>query len=300
MRHNALKAYGAFDGKFRWIAYASGSQDNEDQDGFFLGPPLPLANWLYVLTQKEGELRLLTLDSTTGKLIATYPLGSLRETLLDNPVRRTHAVHLAYGDGVVVCPTNAGVVFGVDVIDGGLRWIYPYQAKKTAPALAQDEAPPLAESYWKVTAPMIADGKVVFAAPDSPTIHCVNLRDGTRVWALHQQKDDLYLAGVSGDRVLIAGKTGLRAVSVAKGATLWTAPVGLPSGRGVIGTDGRYYLPVAATAKEKKPGVVAIDIANGTLAAAAIADDGKVPGNLMFFNDLMVSQTVTELTVYSR
>ena len=33
---------------------------------------------------------------------------------------------------------------------------------------------------WKAAPPIIADGKVVFTAPDGPELRCLNLRNGTR------------------------------------------------------------------------------------------------------------------------
>ena len=71
--------------------------------------------------------------------------------------------------------------------------------------------------YWQVTAPAIADGKVVFTAPDEKDIHCVNLRDGSRVWSAARDNDDLYMAGVFNGKVVIVGKNRTRALSLGQG-----------------------------------------------------------------------------------
>src|SRR5581483_1987680 len=75
---------------------------------------------------------------------------------------------------------------------------------------------------WKVTAPVIADGKVVFAAPDASAVHCLNLADGTLAWSHRRSDDDLYLGGVFAGRVLIVGKRSVRGLSLERGETLWT------------------------------------------------------------------------------
>jgi len=41
--------------------------------------------------------------------------------------RRAHAAPLAYGEGILVCPTNAGAVFGVDFLTHRLLWAYAYR-----------------------------------------------------------------------------------------------------------------------------------------------------------------------------
>src|SRR5205823_383687 len=122
-----------------------------------------------------------------------------------DPFRRVHAAHLSYGEGILVCPTNAGMVLGVDLLSHTLVWAYDYRDKNlpaaqpaaggfgpmggafpagrvviAAPGVmpqAAGQATQAAE--WKVTAPIVVQGRVVFTAPDGSAVHCVNLRDGS-------------------------------------------------------------------------------------------------------------------------
>ena len=55
---------------------------------------------------------------------------------------RVQACHIAYADGFLVIPTNAGAVFGVDLISGSLAWAYPYGERPGA--ADQPEQPELA------------------------------------------------------------------------------------------------------------------------------------------------------------
>src|SRR5262249_6646083 len=133
--------------------------------------------------------------------------------LIQDPLRRVQACHLAFGEGILVVPTNAGAVFAIDLLNGSLAWAYPYREKgseEAPPNIPRNAQPPPggrgpngrlvkpipAESHWQVTAPIIQDGRVVFTAPDAKGLHCVNLRDGSPVWSLPRRDDDLYLAGV--------------------------------------------------------------------------------------------------------
>lgn len=275
----------------------------------FLAPPLPLHGVLYALVQKERQMSLLCLDPLAHrvienrkipypKIISLKPLLEVDTTVSENVLRRTQAAHLAYGDGVLVCPTNAGVVCGVDLLTQRLAWLYPYRdhAKER----------PFADSShsWKTTAPVIAEGKVVFAPPDADSLHCLKLRDGSRLWSRKKSGSDVYLAGVYGDKVLIVGERSVRALSAANGETLWTRTTGLPSGQGVAAGDV-YYLPLRRGEESKQPEIVALDIHSGQIVAYHQAklrkgeDAYDVPANLTFVDGKLISQSAREIRAYT-
>jgi outer membrane protein assembly factor BamB len=320
-RCNRLQAFeAATNGKLIWEI--GGRGNGELNDTFFLSAPLPLEGRLYVLTQKDKDLRLAVLDPKNGKLLARHKLATLSQPLTEAPIRRTQAAHLAYSQGVLVCPTNAGAVVGFDLLAGRIAWAYSYAGPTDVPAvppagagrrgipagwmmLPNGQLAPIAglNVGWKVTAPVIADGKVVFAAPDANAVHCLNLADGTLAWSHKRGEDDLYLGGVYAGRVLIVGKKNVRGLSLARGETLWTLETGLPSGQGAA-SDNVYYLPLREAARTKEPEVCAIDVRRGVIVAhthsrkRAGQEKGDVPGNLLFAEGDVVSQTATYITAY--
>jgi outer membrane protein assembly factor BamB/tetratricopeptide (TPR) repeat protein len=293
-------------------------------DTYFLGAPLAVGDRLYVLTEKQEELRLMTLSATTGKILGFQALAHTKDTRLSNdPLRRTEAAHLSYGEGILVIPTNAGAVFGFDVLANSLVWAYPYHenagAKKPAPGgpgmpgggrwvppgPGGMMVNPLADTHWQVTAPVVQDGKVVFTAPDARSVHCVNLRDGTPAWSQPRRSDDLYLAGVFNGKVVIVGKKTTRAINLAKGDTVWELEVGLPSGQGAASAlkpgepgDLIYYLPLKKAALSGEPEVCAINVDKGVVHAHTKSRKKDVPGNLLFHEGEMISQTMTEVVAY--
>ena len=99
-------------------------------DSYFLGPPLAIDDRLYVLVEKDNELSLVCLAAASGELLDRQTLAYAPTRLLLDPGPRIQAVQPVYSDGILVCPTNAGVVLGVDVATPGLAWAYPY---RTAP-----------------------------------------------------------------------------------------------------------------------------------------------------------------------
>ena len=322
--HNRLYALSlARSGALSW---ALGEDDKDPlRDHYFLGPPLPLDGLLYMLIQKEQQVSLLCLDPHARKgqylnprIVFRKPLVEIATSMLEDPIRRTHAAHLAYDDGILVCPTNAGVVLGVDVLTKRLTWAYPYRDKSDAaeqPAKGNGRRgrqwPPPGfqigpdgqlhrisnkRNQWKVTAPVISDGKVVFAAPDSRTLHCINLRDGSRVWKHAKRDEDLYLGIVSNGRVLIVGKKNVRALSLTTGETLWTRETGLPSGQG-IAVGEVYYLPLQRGSQSKQPEIVVLDIATGR-AIAHNKSPAHAPGNLVFVEGKLISLSPWEIVAY--
>jgi outer membrane protein assembly factor BamB/tetratricopeptide (TPR) repeat protein len=327
--HNRLFALSlARSGALTW---ALGDEEKDPlRDHYFLGPPLPLAGKLYMLADKQQEIRLICLDPAVlakdnrniqSAIVSTQTLGMTQEKLQNDALRRSWAAHLAYGEGILVCPTNAGAVFGVNLLENSLVWAYPYRDKSDS----NEQQPqqwngrvirggippgfrmgpdgvlhPLVnnQGQWKVSAPVVSDGKVVFTAPDARSIHCINLRDGSPLWRRPKLEDDLYMGNVFNGKVLIVGKKNVRALSLSSGETLWTLETGTPSGQG-IGSDNVYYLPLKDAGKGKaEPQIVGIDMDRGKVVSSsksrpseADKKDADVPGNLIFAEGKVISVT---------
>jgi outer membrane protein assembly factor BamB len=322
-----LQAYDLATGKLKWELGGSGEKAGDLADSYFLGPPVPIAGRLYLLTEKQQELRLVCIDPAHGqghaKVVATQTLASTRDKMQQDVLRRMQAAHLSFGEGMLVCPTNAGAILGVDLLSNSLVWAYPYREKSTT---GQDEFPnqpwrgrpgfrggvppgfqmlpdgrivPIAppNTHWQVTPPIIQEGKVVFTAPDAKSVHCLNLRDGSKLWVHNRNEDDLYLAGVFNGKVLIVGKRNIRALSLSKGELMWSLEVGSPSGQGVA-SENIYYLPLKEAVASKKPEICAIDIDRGVVHAHTKSRKDIVPGNLLFYDGDVLSQTTTELMAF--
>jgi outer membrane protein assembly factor BamB len=299
VNHNTLKALDLQTGKLKWQV---GGKD-EWSDSFFLGPPLPLAGKLYALVEKNSEIRLYCLDAATGTVAWKQTLASVRDKLPQDVARRIHAAHLAYGDGILVCPTNAGAILGVDLLTRGLVWAKPYRevSRSQEPRFRSRRLRYYQFGHnlkpdWQDAAPVIQDGKVIFTAPDGAAVECLNLRDGNTVWKA-ERKDDLYLAGVYRGKALLVGKRGVRALALADGKQVWESTTGVPSGRGAAGAKV-YYLPLKAAADGKEPEVCALDIDTGKVVAHAKSRKKEVPGNLLFAEGRVVSQTIFQVAGY--
>jgi tetratricopeptide (TPR) repeat protein len=276
-----------------------------------------LGGKLYVMTDKNQELRMVCINAAKGEVEWSQPLANTREKMTQDVNRRVQAAQLAYGDGVLVCPTNSGAILGVDLLSHSLLWAYPYREKALdapkpgggpwgGPVWGPGMGPPgnpLATD-WQVTPPVIVDGKVVFTAPDASSVHCIDLRTGTFKWRESKDQNDLYLAGVFDGKVLIVNKSKVRAISLEKGEAQWELPTGMPSGQGVA-SDNMYYLPLKGTAADKnRPEICKIDVKAGKVKAHTKSRENptthkfEIPGNLLMFEGDVVSQGLTEIMAF--
>jgi tetratricopeptide (TPR) repeat protein len=161
------------------------------------------------------------------------------------------------------------------------------------------------ETQWRVTAPVVQEGKVVFTAPDDKSLHCINLRDGMRLWSQARRPDDLFLGGVYNGKVVVVGKHKTRGLSLSNGNLLWEQDTGVPAGEGAASplkpgetSDVIYYLPVREAVGTHEPEVCAINVDRGIIHAHTRSRKKEIPGNLLFYEGTMVSQSPTEVVAY--
>jgi outer membrane protein assembly factor BamB len=320
LQYNVLQAFDTGTGHMRWKLGGHGEKvknvndpKSEMHDGYFLGPPLPLGARLYAMHEKDKKIRLAVIDPVRGTVQQTIPLAKIRMPMMEDMLRRLHAAHVAYGDGILVCPTNAGAIVGVDLRSMTIAWAYIYREDKPADKEEEmklmmrgrfrQEVPGVRSAgEWKNTAPVVVDGKVIFTAPDSTHLLCLSVKDGNLIWKVDHRAGDLYLGGAYGDKVLIVGKEKCRALNLADGLEAWSLVTGMPSGRGVA-TDGRYYLPLKKSEITQSPAVCVIDIAKGQIVANVRPSkmepaNDAAPGNLLFFEGRLLSQTPTRVVAY--
>ena len=307
--YNRLIALNIDTGKLEWdlggLASAVLSEEEErktndtkllTENAYFLGPPLPVNGKLYVLYERNNQIRLACLDP--NKLVPSEPgsnrkpelvwsqnLGAPNTRLGQDSNRRVQPTYLSYADGVVVCPTNCGAVVAVDINARSLLWARYYgTTHDPAPMLGepgvrvlggrrggmpmQPVSNPLPSDRWRAAAPIITRGKVLFTAHDADHLHCIDLRTGNLLWSDDRKKDDLYVGGVIDGKVVVIGKDAVRAYVLdgekGKPKLAWqNVKIGTPSGHGVASRDGLYYVPVVGNPDQKdstEPQVFAIDV----------------------------------------
>jgi outer membrane protein assembly factor BamB len=306
--HNQLVCIDIESGSMRW-ALGQDKDKGAFQDAIFLGPPLPLGGKLYTLFEKEQELQLACLDPRDGKTAWTQPLVTFHKGIQMDFGRRAWAAHSAHAEGILICPSNSGAIVAVDLLTHSLLWAHAYAQAPPAPAGQKvmingkirmlpnrQLVPPRLNSNWKNSAPVIAEGKVLVTAPDANSIQCLNLRDGSLVWSKEWTDNDAYLAGVHQGKVVIVGNQSCRALNLADGNQTWITTTGLPSGQGVA-AGNRYYLPLRS-GQGDGPSICMLDLENGKIIGRIASPRNEVPGNLIFHQGVVISQTATTVAAF--
>lgn len=291
---NRLCAYDlTTQGKLVWEIDGAGNDDGM-KGAFFLGAPLAIGQSLYSLAEIKSAIYLAALDQRTGRLQWRQQLANLEAGILLDLPRRLQASIPSYDAGMLVCPTGAGVVVGVDLAKHSLAWAYRYESNQTSARSfrmreMRDERQLRLATRWIDSSVTIAAGHVLLTPPESDYLHCLDLVTGKLLWKLPRD-ERLFVAGVHHHRVLIVGKRSLTAVRLEDGKPAWQQPTlalprdSVPTGQGFF-SKGQYFLPLSSAE------VVAVDVEHGTLVAHTTARDGQVLGNLVCHRGAVLSQS---------
>ncbi len=303
--YNRLTAHDIRTGKLKW--HLGGPSDEyalRMAETFFLGPPLPLRGQLFVLAEVKEEIRLLALDAATGDLLWSQSLAMVDEGIVQSPVRRLSGLSPAYADGILVCPTSAGALVAVDLATRSLLWGYRYSQS----AHTRNRGPFFAVQFgmvvpgqqpalrWADANPIIVDGRVLVTPVDSDSLYCLDLVDGRPRWSAPRE-DDLYVACVHRGTVVLVGRQRVRARTLEDGSAAWDGRSlefpdgGMPAGHGVY-CGNRYLLPLS-TAE-----IMAVDLDRGRAVHVARSRQGQVPGNLVSYEGVVLSQSARGLAAF--
>lgn len=293
-------------------ALEADSSDVKELDGmFFLGPPLPLGDRLYVIAEAKGELRLVALKlvnhvverhKSTGKLKPLYrfehdwsqQLVGPDRTVSEDHWRRFGGAMPSYADGMLICPTSAGAIVAVDLTTRRLAW--GYQHPRLDPGARMNMAfvngRPVTNNTsenqrWVDSCVTLAQGKVLITPVEGNDLYCLNLADGALAWKA-ERGDGLYLAGVHNGHVIIVGANTLRALSLADGKKVaWTTTFPenhAPSGRGFLSGD-QYCLPLTSAE------VLTVNLKDGKIVGHSRSRTGQMVGNLICYRGAVISQS---------
>ncbi len=308
---NRLTACRIADGRPVWeVGGPPGESPNELADNFFLGPPLPLGNRVYCLAEHGGQIRLLVLDADRGELQWSLALQSVPAGVAQLEHRSQMGLSPSYVDGILVCPTGAGLVTAIDVATRSLIWSYRYRdpeldnprnrARMLAMAArlaAQPGGKPIPQKlsgHWLDSQASIVGGRVVLTPHDSDDLHCLDLATGTLQWT-QPRLNRRYVAGTFGGSLIVVGNQQIERLKLDDGSAVWRKPVELPllSGRGFL-SGSRCYVPLS-TAE-----VANVDLETGKVASTKKLAGGIVAGNLVCSGNRIIAQGVTTIACFGQ
>ncbi len=301
----------ATEGKLVWRLGGRSNEATGWGETFFLGPPLPLDDALYVMAEVSGDIVLICLDAATG-------LERWRQQLLavesggigSDPIRRVAGATPSYAQGMLVCSTGAGAIIGFDLLDQSLAWaltIPRNEALNQTVRSHRDGFSPdhLLKRWWDGT-PRIS-GDTIFVTPiESDRLFAISLLTGERRWKelARSQTGSRYLAGVRDSTLVLVGSDHVRGVDALRGQNTWKTAAGwLDAGEQVsgVGVFGEYRDPQSGQAHASyfvptsSNRIVAVSLADGTVLGRR---ETQFPtGNLIASGGQILSQSPTSLSV---
>ncbi len=261
---------------------------------FFLGPPLPLHDRLYTVAEHEHQLHLMALHAQTGELIWSQGIALVDLSIENDRNRYSLACTPSYANGILICPTQLGVVVAVDETTGTLLWVHYYGdplPKNRFGRMPYRQHNVYGHSGYP-DVPLISSDRVVTMPRQSKFIHCLGLADGNRRWRIPRD-DGEYVATIDGKTVLIVGRYNCRGLSLEDGSQLWSARLGMSVGRGVQVGD-TYVLPLA------NGSVANIDIATGRQIGFTRTTVDTHIGNLVLHEGAIYSLSGDQLSAFDQ
>ncbi len=221
----------------------SGVEQDELAKHTFLGCPLCVDDRLYVLAEFEQQISLFTLEAATGRTIWKQGIALVEKPVADDSLRQRTACTPLYHNGLICCPTEVGIVVGVEALTGRLEWVYDHM----------DEEQRHNSGRWAFSNGRHADrsllpnhtylhhGRLLYLPSRSRDVHCLNAETGQVVW--RQPRHDAHaIGGVTESSVLLLGNRKCIALNVADGHQRWQTSTPEPAGTGIVAGD-RYLLP---------------------------------------------------------
>ncbi len=282
----------AGEGKLKWIVGKDDANHEPALRGmFFLGPPLPIGDSLFCVGERNGEIRVMELRKTDGKLLWSQQLAHVESNIRDRSAgsRRLAGINLAFADGVLVCPTSTGGVIGIELSQHRFMWGHEYKPRTNQVNRRTSVPNPI--NHWRDNWAMIDNGRLVLTPWDSDEMFCLDLLTGENLWKQKVSRNGaLYVAAIHNDQIIVVGKDSVFAISANDGSQSWRRSLrGGPSGRGI--KTGSHYL-LATT----EPELIKINLDNGEIVDSIETIDAL--GNLVASEDMIISQNALWLRAF--
>lgn len=270
---------------------------------FFFGAPTPSGNELYIIGERDREIRVYALNPQTGEELWSQQIGNPEQDIALDMVRRWWIAPVAVDQGILICPTTIGLVTAIGQLNHSILWSTRYTSSASDEngqhfnRLEQTSFEPL-NHRWSPSAPIIIDSKVVYTPPDDQSLICLDLITGLPAWTKRAKEAMVSLAGVADGKVLMVGMNSVTAIDLKTGKNAWQTlydkQAGAPSGQAVI-ADQHLHVPLQSGQ------VWTFDVASGKVVnRLSNASTNQPLGNLIVHHGQFLSLSPRGLVSYEQ
>lgn len=291
-------------------------------DVYFCGLPTLVDQNVLGLVQLGDSLRIYAVNRSTGQLDWSLDIAEVPRLSPADSDWRSLDCRVTLIDGVLVCPTGAGLLIGVDLGTRTVIWSRRYSRADTplevtrlpfAPARPQrpwwqgwrDNKLLLAEAArssapGQNSPPPIDNSILIVAGPDADGVNALDPRSGRRLWSLAIESPVDLVSDL--ERIVIVSRHFVWAVDAASGKVIWKTPCREPVGTG-------YTLNILTDTGSKARSTYHVFPARGGSLVAVNCDDGSMlesvdrlqslSGSLVSAGDRIVSLNPDRLSTWS-
>ncbi len=299
---NVVRARRIKTGDVLWTFNGEGSLMRSAQDEvFFLGVPRRCGETLLGLAQVGTSLSAYELSAQDGTCLWSQVIAEAPRRQSVDADWRAIACPVALLDGRVVFTTSSGLIVALDLMTRQPVWASRYVREDAPPKSSQPGDQHLGRRHWwrgwraasveVVSAEQPREDVLLVTSPDRRALVAVSA-DGRQRWQ-RRMSDGLFVAGASGDRVVVFARHAAFAVEVASGRELWKRAIPTPSGDGFWDDDSkeRFVFP-------HRTGFGVLDVRSGELRIDAVAGELSA-GNCVRGDGGIVMQTTNGIAFVS-
>lgn len=303
-------------------------------NAFFCGLPTSVDRHVIGLVQVGELLRLYAADRNSGRVDWVLDIAEAARQSPSDTDWRAIDCRVTLVDGVLVCPTGAGLLVGVDLATRSVIWSRRYSradmplevtrlpfaaarpqrpwwrgwrditllpiAKHVSAKTGNEAARPETQLATTIAESTPGESSLIVASPDADGLCSIDPRTGQLVW---QQRVEAPVEVIADERrIVVVSRHSVSAFNVDSGMVVWRVPCREPVGTG-------YRITVAAGGDDQKPSKFYVFPVRGGSLVAVNLDDGtmlenvdrleSLSGCLVAAGDHVISMNPDRLSVWS-
>jgi len=301
--------------------FEDGADSIDASEVNFCGLPMQVDRHVLGLVQVAGSLRLYAADRNTGRIDWSLGIAEIARLSPSDADWRSIDCRVTLIDGVLVCPTGAGLLIGVDLGTRSVIWSRRYSRADVplevtrlpfVPARPQrpwwlgwrdnrflrvtrsGSAPPVDKDATQIT-----ESVLIVAGPDAQGVKAIDPRTGQLLW--HHRVDSPVDLISHDDRIILVSRHFVSALNSQSGDVIWKIPCREPVGTGyttrAAADSGDNHAAAHYVFPVRGGSLVAVNCETGAM-MESVDHLESLSGCLISTGDLVISMNPDLLSVW--